>query len=208
MTADLFKDWLTKLDREFALSKCNVWLLVDQCSAHVNVPPLSAIHVAYLPANTTSVLQLLDQGIIKNVKVLHRKHLERMLLCMDNANQYEVSLLSAIHMLARAWGRVKDEIIANCFRTCGFIPSGGDDDASCTVGEDTSDLDVDGLLPALDDVPFEEYIATDNSVKTCGSLSDAEIVEMVRPSEPSHETEVDDDAAASVMCSGLSAVVL
>ncbi|KAH8022644.1 hypothetical protein HPB51_000944 [Rhipicephalus microplus] len=56
----------------------------------------------------------------------------------------------------------------------------------------TCELDVDG------DVPFEEYIATDSSVETCGTLSDAEIVEMVRPSEPSHETEVDDDDAASL----------
>ncbi|KAH8033737.1 hypothetical protein HPB51_015769 [Rhipicephalus microplus] len=121
-----------------------------------------------------------------------------MLLCMDNASQYEVSLLSAIHMLARAWGRVKDETIANCFRACCFIPSGADDDASCTVGEeDTSELDVDGLLPALGNVPFEEYIATDSSVETCGALLDAEIVEMVRPSEPSHETEVGDAAVAS-----------
>ncbi|KAH8021599.1 hypothetical protein HPB51_015995 [Rhipicephalus microplus] len=101
-------------------------------------------------------------------------------------------------MLARAWGRVKDETIANCFRACGFIPSGADDDASCTVGKEyTSELDVDGLLPALGDVPFEEYIATDSSVETCGALSDTEIAEMVRPSEPSHETEVDDDDAAS-----------
>ncbi|KAH8021148.1 hypothetical protein HPB51_012543 [Rhipicephalus microplus] len=64
--------------------------------------------------------------------------------------------------------------------------------------EDTSELDVDGLLPALGDVPFEEYIAADSSVETCGALSGAEIVEMVRPSEPSHETEVDDDDDARV----------
>ncbi|KAH7955689.1 hypothetical protein HPB52_002887 [Rhipicephalus sanguineus] len=84
-------------------------------------------------------------------------------------------------------------------RMCtGAHPDGADDDASCTVGEeDTSELDVDGLLPALGDVPFEVYVATDSSVETCGALSDGEIVEMVRPSEPSHETEVDDDAAAS-----------
>ncbi|KAH8036320.1 hypothetical protein HPB51_024886 [Rhipicephalus microplus] len=70
--------------------------------------------------------------------------------------------------------------------------------ASCTVGEeDTSELDIGGRLGALGDVPFEEYIATDSSVETCSALSDVEIVEMVRPSELSHETEVDDDDAAS-----------
>ncbi|KAH7944080.1 hypothetical protein HPB52_015271 [Rhipicephalus sanguineus] len=47
--------------------------------------------------------------------------------------------------------------------------------------EDTSELDVDGLLPALGDVPFEEYVVTDSSVESCGALSDAEIVEMVQP---------------------------
>ncbi|KAH7961101.1 hypothetical protein HPB52_002468 [Rhipicephalus sanguineus] len=63
--------------------------------------------------------------------------------------------------------------------------------------EDTSELDVDGLLTALGDVPFEECVATDSSVETCSALLDAEIVEMVRPSEASHETEVDDADATS-----------
>ncbi|KAH8042297.1 hypothetical protein HPB51_021381 [Rhipicephalus microplus] len=56
-------------------------------------------------------------------------------------------------------------------------------------------LIVSGWLSATS---LEEYIATDISIETCGSLSDAEIVEMVRPSEPSHETEVDDDDAAII----------
>ncbi|KAH8034248.1 hypothetical protein HPB51_021961 [Rhipicephalus microplus] len=63
-------------------------------------------------------------------------------------------------------------------------------------GKKTQELVVHGLLPALGDIPFEEYIATDSSVETCGALSDAEIVEMVRPSEPSHETEDDGDPAS------------
>ncbi|XP_072142106.1 tigger transposable element-derived protein 4-like, partial [Dermacentor andersoni] len=34
MTAEIFKSWITKLDRKFASSNCKVLLLVDHCSAH------------------------------------------------------------------------------------------------------------------------------------------------------------------------------
>lgn len=127
----------------------------------------------------------MDQGIIKNVKVLYRKHLlEWMLLCMDGSTQYEVSLLSAIHMLARAWGRVKEETIANCFRACGFSASVAGVGPSSPAGEaDTSELDDNTLEAALGDVPFEEYVAVDSSVKACGAPTDTEITEIVRPNE-------------------------
>ncbi|XP_037557867.1 tigger transposable element-derived protein 4-like [Dermacentor silvarum] len=178
MTSELFKDWLHKLDRKFASSNRKVLLLVDQCSAHMNVPALSAIRVAYLPANTTSVLQPMDQGIIKNVKVLYRKHLlERMLLCMESSMQYEVSVLSAIHMLAQAWGRVKEETIANCFRACAFSASVAGVGSSSPAGEaDTSELDDQTLQAALSDVTFEEYVAVDGTVETCSALTDSEII--------------------------------
>lgn len=83
MSAEIFREWITKLDRKFSAWNRKVLFLVDQCSAHMTVPTLSAIRVALLPANTTAILQPLDQGIIK---VLYRQHLlERMILCMDNS---------------------------------------------------------------------------------------------------------------------------
>lgn len=101
---------------------------------------------------------------------------------MDNPTQYEVSLLSAIHMLARAWGRVKQETIANCFRACGFIASASGGDSSCSTEEaETSELDDNGLAAALSDVRFEEYVAVGSTVETTGALADIEIIEIVRP---------------------------
>lgn len=97
---------------------------------------------------------------------------------------HEVSLLSAIHMLARALGRVKEETIANCFRACGFSASVAGVGPSSPAGEaDTSELDDHTLQAALGDVPFEEYVAVDSSVETCSALTDTEIIEMVRPNE-------------------------
>lgn len=92
----------------------------------------------------------MDQGIIKNVNVLYRQHLvELMLLYMDNSLQYEVSLLSAIHMLARAWTRVKEETIANCFRACGFVENLGIASPCVPVEVKTRELDDGSFCTAL-----------------------------------------------------------
>lgn len=44
-----------------------------------------------------------------------------MLVCMDSGKQYEVDLLSAIHMLKHSWTQVKEATIANCFCHAGFV---------------------------------------------------------------------------------------
>ncbi|XP_064488391.1 tigger transposable element-derived protein 4-like [Ornithodoros turicata] len=119
MTGELFKWWRKKLDRKFELQKRRVLLIVDNCSAHKVDVELKSIELAFLPANTTAALQPMDQGIIKNVKSFYRRHiLERMILCPGS---YTVNLLSAMHMLARAWEQVTAATISNCFRHCGFV---------------------------------------------------------------------------------------
>lgn len=96
-------------------------------------------------------------------------------------------------MLARAWERVKSETIANCFRACGFVSS--------TVPEDVAepaevarapDCEVRNFEAALGGVSFDEYVGEDNGVEICGTFTDQEIVEIVRPHELVHESDSDD----------------
>ncbi|KAH8019801.1 hypothetical protein HPB51_022469 [Rhipicephalus microplus] len=112
---------------------------------------------------------------------------------MDNSSQYEVSLLSAINMLARAWTRVKEETIANCFRACGFMENSGDASPCAPVEVQTNELDDGSFRVALGDVRFDEYVAVDSNVETCGPLTDSEIVQMVRPHDCIPENDNDDD---------------
>ncbi|KAH7978727.1 hypothetical protein HPB49_006552 [Dermacentor silvarum] len=58
---------------------------------------------------------------------------------------------------------------------------------------DTSELDDHTLQAALGDVTFEEYVAVDSTVETCGALTDSEIIEMVRPNEAANESDGDDN---------------
>ena len=96
-------------------------------------------------------------------------------------------------MLARAWGRVKDETIANCFRACGFVANSSGEASPCPPVEVRCELDDGSFRDALGDFCFEDYVATDSTVETCGALTDSEIVQIVRPHECVHQSDDDDD---------------
>ena len=69
----------------------------------------SNIKIVFLPKNTTSRLQPLDTGIIRNFKVKYRKFLVKYVLSRinDNASAEEivqdVNILMAIRWVQRAW---------------------------------------------------------------------------------------------------------
>lgn len=121
MTGDLFRKWLLKFDRRIELSTRRVLLVVNKCSAHKVEVELKATRLVFLPANTTAALQPMDQGVIRNIKCFYSRHMmERMVLCAGNKKDYSITLLTAMHMLVRAWEQVTATTIANCFHHCGF----------------------------------------------------------------------------------------
>ena len=66
MDCTIFSDWLLNLDAEMARKKRKIPMLVDNCPAHPEVPDLKAIELIFLPPNTTSKLQPMDQGVIRS----------------------------------------------------------------------------------------------------------------------------------------------
>ncbi|XP_065665542.1 tigger transposable element-derived protein 4-like [Hydra vulgaris] len=44
----------------------------DNCSAHSNVQKLDWVELIFLPPNTTSITQLMDQGVIRSLKAKYR----------------------------------------------------------------------------------------------------------------------------------------
>ena len=80
MTGDIFKDWITKFNRKMQSQRRHVFLLIDNAPSHPQDLELSNVTVQFLPANTTSMLQPLDLGIIKNFKCHYRTRLLRAVL--------------------------------------------------------------------------------------------------------------------------------
>ena len=64
MTGELFINWLKKLDLFFEKKNKKILLLIDNCPAHPKDVPLRNIELVYLPPNSTSKLQPLDQGTV------------------------------------------------------------------------------------------------------------------------------------------------
>jgi hypothetical protein len=69
MTCEIFQEFLVSLDRRMASKSIKILQLVDHCPAHPqDVRNFKNVQVEFFPADTTSVLQPMDQGIIKALK--------------------------------------------------------------------------------------------------------------------------------------------
>ncbi len=99
-------------------------LLVDNCSSHAvkRDLALSNVKVEFFPANTTSVSQPMDMGIIRSIKAAYRKRLlEKIVRSLTNTGEMpKIGIDTAIYLLAAAWDSVSRSTIENCWRKAGF----------------------------------------------------------------------------------------
>ncbi|CAN6647497.1 hypothetical protein TRVA0_022S01420 [Trichomonascus vanleenenianus] len=125
MTSSIFLEWLcwfdSRLNRE-------ILLIMDNFTAHelaVNTVAnsgqgLKNVVVVWLPPNSASLFQPLDQGIIRAWKVHWRRRWVRFLLTQYEAGEDPLStmnILFAIRWAIGAWEQnVKTAIIQNSFR--------------------------------------------------------------------------------------------
>jgi len=72
MTAEIFTSWLKDWDKELEKQSRKILLIVDNAGPHPNLIDLKNITLEFLPPNTTSLIQLLDMGIIMNLKIHYR----------------------------------------------------------------------------------------------------------------------------------------
>lgn len=138
----------------------HILMFLNNASSHGSELTLSNVTLKFLPANTTSHLQPLDQGVIRNFKGLYCKHLLRSLLSkIDSAQNVTelckgISLMDCIHWIGKSWNEVQPSTIVKCFKSTGFLVE---------VPEDDGDFED-------DDVPLAElarqFALTSESVET------------------------------------------
>ena len=192
MTALTFEEWLTEFDRDMVKADRKVCLLLDNCSAHnVDTDSLKETELIFLPPNTTSVIQPLDQGIIRNFKHYYRKRvLSKLLNHMDSDMNLTVrdaakniSILDAVYYTASAWNQVGVETIQNCFFR-GLTPE-----------VDTANFkgfSLDEIPVSIDQKAYEAYVDIDDSLETEGQLTDMEICQELKEAENNDEKSKDD----------------
>ena len=118
MDSVLFEEWVRDLNKKFESEKREVTLIINNCQVHPMIDNLSHIKLVFLPPNTTSVSQPMDQGIIRCLKAHYRKRLVKLILRSLDSNKPlpKVSLLTALQLLASAWNEVSQATKVNCFK--------------------------------------------------------------------------------------------
>ncbi|CAF2706287.1 unnamed protein product [Rotaria sp. Silwood2] len=153
MTASLFDDWLKSVNKTMMSQKRKILLFIDHASCHNPESQYSNVTVKFFPVNTTSKLQPLDQGIIKNFKCYYRQYLVKHIICRcavaKSCEDIVITVLDAVHWTNNAWKAVNQSTICNAFQTSGF---------KCSIIQPTVNVmtDISTLLDQqcdADDVP-------------------------------------------------------
>ena len=110
----LFEEWVREVDRQFSSEQRSVALVIDNCSANPHNKNLKSLKLFFLPSNTTSKTQPMEQGVIRSLKAKYRKNtVQKIIRSLEKNNAVpEVSILKAMQMLA--WNTVSTETIVNC----------------------------------------------------------------------------------------------
>ena len=129
MTSDIFQEWFNdhfvpavrKHLRSLKLPERAI-LLLDNCPAHPPADLLKSrdgqISVVYLPKNTTSLIQPLDQGIIATFKKNYRRELVSSIVNGDRSVTEFLKSLSIkdfIYLASTAWNAVLPKTIEGCW---------------------------------------------------------------------------------------------
>ena len=103
MTSEIFTDWLKKLDQRLKRQKRKIAMVVDNSPAHPHVRGLQCVELIFLPPNTTSKTQPMDQGVINNFKTHNRKRvILRQMREMDGKKEFTISVLDAMRLMQQA----------------------------------------------------------------------------------------------------------
>jgi hypothetical protein len=117
MTAVIFRELLLSFDKQMKSKNRNILLIIDNVTSH-NVLNLNLtnIQILFIPANTTSKLQPLDNGIICAIKMRYRRKF--VYLIDEYVNNVlcpkKLDILGAIRLIKDSRDQIESKIILNC----------------------------------------------------------------------------------------------
>ncbi|XP_052696591.1 tigger transposable element-derived protein 4-like [Crassostrea angulata] len=203
--------------------KRKILLYLDNAPSHLKIN-LSNIKLQFSPANTTSKLQPMDQGIIQTLKLKFRnRQLKKMVREMDHSSKCGseilkiISLLDAIYWIDRSWKEVETSTIVKCFKRCGFVDMQNENLPTTEVdvndgGDDDEDEDDDVPLAVLQlprelfGCEFRELVKMDADMEACDNQERdwdkpaSEIIEEMNEKEDEDYEEEESEECESVIC--------
>ena len=186
MNSEIFEEWVRKLHQKFRADDRNIALIIDNCPAHPSISNLTNVQLVFLPPNTTSILQPMDQGVIRSLKAHYRGRVVR-LLCRALEKKEpcpKISILQSMKILVDSWEVVN---IINCFRKAGITPAvkqaaiSDSEDPFKDLQESLNDLRKADSSMVPDDVTATALVSLDDDViATATEISEGDIIEELR----------------------------
>lgn len=126
MTRSIMTEWLMWFDENMKKQKRKIILFLDNATSHPDLK-LQNINLVFLPPNTTSHCQPLDQGIIQNFKVIYRQMILRRILSqidvVKDADELakSITVLDALMWIKQSVKQITGSCVIKCFKKSGFI---------------------------------------------------------------------------------------
>ena len=181
MTSSLFSTWLLKLDEKMKEDKRKILLLLDNAPVHPIDIQLTNLRLLFFPKNSTSVIQPLDQGIIRSFKCHYRFKLMTYLLSFKeldemNSQNKKFDLYDAIQWISQSWNAITTETISNCFKHANFSEK-------ITIELNSQSSREEMYLNKLateSKITGEEFISFDNNLETSEEIVDVDENEIMK----------------------------
>ena len=180
MTGHIFFDLFQKINVEMIKRKRSILMFIDNCKAHPTNFQFSNVTVIFLPANTTSVLQPMDAGVIKCFKGYYRTRMAKLLIKWVAENQFgalksnAVQFYQAIQMAVASWEDVQVSTVSNCFRHCGFYKAKCLVEAIDAEYDEYKDIEAkfNSIIPKDEAICFDDYVNIDNHLSVSEPLNE------------------------------------
>ena len=206
-----WQDFYLKSDQENSTHRSRkVFLLIENCPTDPEIKKLTRINLIFLHPHTTSVLQPMDQGVIRSLKTYCQKKVVRLGINAVESNKPlpKISLLQVMKYFVSSWNVVSKETITCCLKKSNISQSNQQravndyDDSFESVQEDLEklpELDNDAIQPNL--WP-ESFAYLDSEVVSSASFSNDDdiIAKIIKGENEESEDNEDDEERTPPTC--------
>ena len=180
MTADVFEQWMQKLDERFQAQQRRVVIFVESSPAHPEVKNLKSIELAFFPSCLSSKFIAMKQGVIRSLKIKYRHCLiKKFLSSVEGSKEFTFSLLDAVDILHLCWRAVTPETIVKSYEEAGFKSQRGESEEASAETDTGLDLVADAQAAGVEfpeGLSVEEYAALDDDLETCEAAPSSDAV--------------------------------